>query len=405
MTQRRAPLLLAAGSVVSGVLAYVLFALVTRGLGAVAAAPVSVLWTVWALAGAAFTFPLQHWIARCLTAGREGDVRGSAGRVGVVVAAAAVATGVLAWVFRDRLFHRDDAWFPVLVVLVVLGSAAVGVLRGALAGRGRMGAVAWSMVAENAVRCVLVAVLLLAQVRDPVAHGLCLVAGSLVALWPGAWRFGPAGSERAGSLAFLGGAATGQLLAQVVLTGGAVVLALLGGSPAEITAMFATLALFRAPYMVVLGTLPQVTHHVTGLVVTGDLPALRSLARRLAVLGAVTVALGAVIGATAGPLLVRAVFGGTVDVGAGVAALVATGCALALVNVVVMVGALALDRPGRVAGAWGLAVLVGAVALLATTAYVPVERVAFAFLATEVAAAALLAGTASTVLRAGRTSA
>jgi O-antigen/teichoic acid export membrane protein len=405
MTQRRAPLLLAAGSVVSGVLAYVLFALVTRGLGAVAAAPVSVLWTVWALAGAAFTFPLQHWIARCLTAGREGDVRGSAGRVGVVVAVAAVATGGLAWVFRDRLFHRDDAWFPVLVVLVVLGSAAVGVLRGALAGRGRMGAVAWSMVAENAVRCVLVAVLLLAQVHDPVAHGLCLVAGSLVALWPGAWRFGGPTSDRPGSLAFLGGAATGQLLAQVVLTGGAVVLALLGGSPAEITAMFATLALFRAPYMVVLGTLPQVTHHVTGLVVAEDHPALRSLARRLALLGVVTVALGAVIGATAGPLLVGAVFGGTVEVAAGVAALVATGCALALVNVVVMVGALALDRPGRVAGAWGLAVLVGAVALLATTAYAPVERVAVAFALTEVAATVLLAVTASSVLRAGRKSA
>jgi len=40
MTTRRAPLLLAAGSVLSGVLAYVLFALVTRGLGATAAAPV-----------------------------------------------------------------------------------------------------------------------------------------------------------------------------------------------------------------------------------------------------------------------------------------------------------------------------------------------------------------------------
>jgi O-antigen/teichoic acid export membrane protein len=403
VTQRRATLLLAAGSVVSGVLAYVLFALVTRGLGAVAAAPVSVLWTVWALAGAAFTFPLQHWIARCLTAGREGDVRGSAGRVGIVVAAAAVATGALAWAFRDRLFHRDDAWFPVLVVLVVLGSAAVGVLRGALAGRGRMGAVAWSLVAENAVRCVLVAVLLLAQVHDPVAHGLCLVAGSLVALWPPAWRFGGPRTDRPGSLVFLGGAATGQLLAQVVLTGGAVVLALLGGSPAEITAMFATLALFRAPYMVVLGTLPQVTHHVTGLVVAGDHPALRSLARRLVVLGAVTVALGAVIGLALGPLLVRAVFGGTVDVAAGVAALVATGCALALVNVVVMVGALALDRPGRVAGAWGLAVLVGAAALVATTAYVPVERVAIAFLATEVAATAFLAVAAASVLRAGRT--
>ena len=405
MSGPRAPLLLAAGSVVSGVLAYVLFALVTRGLGATAAAPVSVLWTVWALAGAAFTFPLQHWITRCITAGREGDVRRSAGRVAVVVTVAALATGGLAWVFRDRLFHRDDAWFPVLVVLVVLGSAAVGVLRGSLGGRGRMTAVAGSLVAENAVRCVLVALLLLAQVHDPVAHGVCLAAGSLVALWPGAWRFGRAGGGGHGSLSFLGGAATGQLLAQGVLTGGAVVLALLGGSPVEITAMFATLALFRAPYMVVLGTLPQVTHHVTGLVVAGDLPALRVLAGRLAVVGAATVVLGAVVGGSVGPELVRAVFGSTVDIGHGDAGVIATGCALALVNVVLMVGALALDRPGRVAGAWGLAVLAGAVVLLPTTWLLPVERVAFAFVASEVAATVLLAVAASSVLRAGRTTA
>jgi O-antigen/teichoic acid export membrane protein len=405
MSRRSAPLLLAAGSVVSGVLAYVLFALVTRGLGASAAAPVSVLWTVWALAGAAFTFPLQHWITRCLTAGRAGDVRGSAGRVAAVVVAASLAAGALAWVFRDRLFHRDDAWFPTFVVLVVLGSAAVGVLRGSLAGRGRMGAVAVTLVAENAVRCLLVAVLLLAGVHDPVAHGLCLVAGSLIAVWPGAWRFGEAGAGGGGSLSFLGGAATGQLLAQGVLTGGALVLALLGGSPGEITAVFVTLALFRAPYMVVLGTLPQVTHHVTGLVEAGDLRTLRLLAGRLAVLGVVVVVLGAVIGGTAGPALVRAVFGDTVEIGHGDAGVIATGCALALVNVVLMVAALALDRPGRVAGAWGLAVVAGAVVLVPTTWLLPVERVAFAFVAAEVAATLLLAVAASSVLRAGRTTA
>lgn len=398
---RRAALLLATGSVVSGLLAYVLFALVTRGLGAVAAAPVSVLWTVWALAGAAFTFPLQHWITRCLAAGRESDVRASARRVGGVVAGAAVAAGGLSWLVRGRLFHREDAAFPVLIGLVVLGSAAVGVLRGGLAGRGRMAAVASSLVVENGVRCLLVGVLLLADVRDPVAHGLGLVAGSLVAAWPDAWRFEAPGERRGGSLAFLGGAATAQLLAQGVLTGGAVVLALVGGSPAEITAMFATLALFRAPYMVVLGVLPQVTHHVTGLVVAGDLHALRSLARRLAALGAATVAVAAAAGPLAGPILVRAVFGATVDVPRGVAGVVAAGCALALVSVVLMVGALALDRPGRVAVAWGLAVVAGATALLVTAVGL-FERVAFAFLTAEVVATVLLALTASSLLRTGR---
>ena len=398
----RPPVLLAAGSVASGLLAYLLFALVTRGLGATAAAPVSVLWTLWALAGAAFTFPLQHWITRCLVAGHEGDVRGSAGRVATVVAAVAAATGVLAWVLRQRLFGREDAWFPVLVVLVVVGSAAVGVLRGGLAGRGRMAAVAGSLVAENAARCLLVGILLVAQVHDPVAHGLCLVAGSLVALWPSAWRFGGTGSGRAGSLAFLGGAATGQLLAQGVLTGGAVLVALLGGSRAEVTSLFATLALFRAPYMVALGMLPHVTHRVTALVVAGEVGTLRSLARRLAVLGAATVALAAVAGRVIGPALVRVVFGDTVEVGAGPAAVVATGCALALVNVVVMVGALAQDRPTRVAGAWGLALVAGAAALLALGGVPPVDRVVGAFLLTEVVATVALAVSASAVLRAGR---
>lgn len=400
-SSRRSALLLAGGSVVSGVLAYVLFALVTRGLGAVTAAPVSVLWTVWALAGAAFTFPLQHWITRYLTAGRGGEVRGSAGRVGAVVAGVALAAGLLSWIAGERLFGREDAAFPVLVALVVLGSAAVGVLRGALAGRGRMAAVAWSLVAENALRCVLVGALLLADVHDPVAHGLCLVAGSLVALWPGAWRFEASDRGRAGSLAFLGGAATAQLLAQGVLTGGAVVLALVGGSPAEVTAMFATLALFRAPYMVVLGTLPQVTHHVTGLVVAGELRALRALAWRVAVLGAATVAVGAVTGVVAGPWLVRAVFGATVEVEHGVAAVVATGCALALVAVVLMVGALALDRPGRVARAWGLAVVAGAAVLLLAGAG-PVDRVAYAFVTAEAVATVLLAAASSSVLRPAR---
>ncbi|MEJ7689963.1 MAG: hypothetical protein WKF76_05750 [Nocardioidaceae bacterium] len=66
---------LAAGSVATGLLAYVFFATATRALGPVAAAPVTVLWTYWSLAAAAFTFPVQHWIARTATAYDESMVR------------------------------------------------------------------------------------------------------------------------------------------------------------------------------------------------------------------------------------------------------------------------------------------------------------------------------------------
>ncbi|WP_374455360.1 hypothetical protein [Nocardioides sp.] len=398
----RGPVLLAVGSVASGLLAYVLFALVTRGLGAAEAAPVTVLWTVWALAGAAVTFPLQHWITHSVVSGREGDVRRSAGRVATLVVAGALALGGVSWAVRGRLFRTDDVWFPVLTTLVVVGAAAVGVLRGGLAGRGRMGAVALTLVAENALRCVLVGVLLAAGVHDPVAHGLCLVAGSLVAVWPPAWRYADAGPGRARPLAFLGGAASGQLAAQVVLTGGAVLVALLGGARAEVTSVFAALAVFRAPYQVALGVLPQLTAHLSALVSAGDGGAVRVLARRLALLTAVGVPTGAALGAFAGPAVLRVVFGGSVDLGAGTAALVAAGCTLALTNVALMVGVLVHDRPAWVATAWATALLAGAVTVVALGDRGPADRAASAFVVAELAAAVALGVAAWVVLRSGR---
>lgn len=399
---RRTAVALAAGSVVSGLLAYVLFALVTRGLGAVGAAPVSVLWTHWAFAGAAFTFPLQHWITRSIVAGHEGDVRRSAVRVSALVVAAALVLGALAWLLRQRLFGRDDGWFPVMVVLVTLGSAAIGVVRGTLAGRGRFEAVAWSLVAENAVRCLLVGALLLVGVEDPVAHGLCLVAGSVVALWPTAWRFSGVGAGTSRPLAFLGGAATGQLVGQGVLTGGPVLLALLGGAPDEVTAMFAALALFRAPYMVVLGAVPQLTQRVTGHAAAGDVATVRSLTVRLAGLAVVAVPLAGAAGAVLGPAVLRAVFGSTVDAGRVQAGVLAVGCTVAIVNLVLMVGALVHDRPAAVAAAWGVAVLAGAGSVVALGDLSPRDRSMTAFVVAELVATAALGAVAVRALRGSR---
>jgi hypothetical protein len=398
---RRGAVALAAGSAVSGLLAYVLFALVTRGIGAEAAAPVSVLWTLWALASAAFTFPLQHWVTRSVAAGHEGEVRRAAGRVATVVVAAAVVIGVVAWLLRERLFHRDDAWFPVLVVLVTLGSAAVGVVRGTLGGRGRFVAVGVSLVAENGLRCLVVVALLLAGARDPELHGLALAAGGLVALWPSAWRFADTGTAHGGALAFLGGAAAGQVVAQGVLTGGPVLLALLGGSPVEVTATFAALALFRAPYQVVLGALPQLTQLVTTHVVAGRLERLRAMGRALAVVTVVTACLAAAFGAVASPWLLRLVFGGSVVVSSTVAALVAAGCTLAVANVVLMVAALAGHRPLRVTAAWAVALVAGTVAVVVLAGAAAVERTSTVFLLTEVFATGALALAAWTSLRLG----
>ncbi len=378
---------LALGSIVSGLLAYVVFALVTHGLGAERAAPVAVLWTHWAFAGAAFTFPLQHWITRSVAAGHEDDVRRAAPRVALVVVTASVVLGVLAWLAREQLFHRSDAAFPAMITLITLGSALVGVVRGGLGGRERFGAVAVSLVAENGLRCLLVGVLLLVGVTEPVAHGLCLVAGSAVAvIWPSSLRFSGSAAARGASepLAFLSGAATSQLVGQAVLTGGPVVLALLGGSPAQVTSLFAALALFRAPYMVALGAVPQLTVRVArdggGRTLLGG----RVLVAAVGL--PVVVAAAAAVGAWLGPPVLRLVFGDTVHVGAGTAAMVAAGCTVAVANLVLTVVGLAQDRPLAAARAWLASVAVASVAVLALGGVDAVDRTLLAFLVAEVAA-------------------
>jgi O-antigen/teichoic acid export membrane protein len=387
----RASAALALGSVVSGLLAYLLFALITRGLGAEDAAPVTVLWTHWAFTGAAFTFPLQHWITRSLVAGQESAVRRAAPRISLVIVVVALVLGALSWLARDDLFHRDDPWFPVMIALITVGSALIGVVRGGLGGRGRFEAVAWSLVAENGLRCVLVAGLLLAGVTSAVAHGLCLVAGQVVVvLWPSALRYASAFATRvheSGSpLAFLGGAAVAQLISQAILTGGPVLLALSGGSPSEVTAMFAALALFRAPYMIVLGSVPQLTLRVTQRTVAGEYAALRTMIRGVLAATVGLVLLAGLLGAWVGPSLLRLVFGHTVDVPATDASLLAIGCALAIANLALMVIALGQDRPAAVARAWAIATVVGAVGFVALTGTSPVDSTIGAFLAAEVAA-------------------
>jgi hypothetical protein len=388
---------LAAGSALSGVLAYVFFALVTRALGAAEAAPVSVLWTYWSLAAAFLTFPVQHWIVRSVAArGSEGGARAVRRPLVLTVMGMAAAAGVATWLLRERLFYREDALFPLLVAGVTVGSAFVGLVRGVLTARSRLVAVAWALLLENAIRCFAAIGLLLLAVRSAAAYGLALAAGQLVGfLWPSALRLGSDGSDRPDEAwrGFLAGAAGGQFSAQAVLTGGPVVLALLGGSPAEVTGLFAALALFRAPYTLALGMLGQVTGALTAFVVRRDVRALRRV-RLLTVGGTVTgVMVAAAVGGLAGPWLVALVFGSSVAVPASAALLTAVGCALALGNLALTVTVLALDRAPALVGCWVLAAVVGGGVLVVTSASTSaLLATCAAFAAAEAAAFGALLG-------------
>lgn len=382
---------LALGSAISGLLAYVFFALVTRTIGSAVAAPVSVLWTYWSAAGAVLTFPLQHWLTRTVAAdGGEDGVRHAIPRLLVVIAGLAATIGLLAWIGRDSLFHDRGAAFPVFAALLTLGSSLSGVVRGALASRQRLVSLGLGLVGENAVRCIAAGVLSVADVHSASAYGLVLVGGQLVWLcWPSGLRFvdGGAGARGAGRspLAFLSGVAGGSLIGQIVLTGGPVVLALEHGSPAAVTALFAGLALFRAPYTLSLGVVAPVTTRLTTLVISGRQDTLRRVRLGIVAVTSLGTLSALALGAAAGPWLVRAVFGGDVRLDHLAAALIATGSTVAMANLVMTLSLVARGRSGAVLRCWVLGAITAAVALVVTgaTSVRSLTGVVVAFVAAE----------------------
>lgn len=392
-TRTRHTWALATGAVVSGLLAYLFFALVTRALGSVSAAPVSVLWAYWAFAGAALTFPMQHWIARSVAAqGGEGRVRRALPGVAAVSGALAGVAAVASWSARDALFGAGQPWFPLLVGAVTLGSALMGVVRGVLTARERFAAVAAGLVVENALRCLAAAVLVATGVDDPAAYGLCLVAGYAAALgWPSAFRLARTGdTERTGSpFAFLGGAAGGQAIGQAVLTGGPVVLALAGGTAAEVTSLFAALALFRAPYTVAVALVSQLTGRFTLLVVRRRAETLRRI--RHALIGTTMIAssVAAVVGATIAPPVLRLVFGDDVSLPASMMAVLAVGSIVGMANLVATLVVLAQGRTSALVRAWLLALVPGLV-WFTVSDLSALRTTCWAFLVVEVSALVLL---------------
>lgn len=382
---------LAVASVITGVLAYVFFALTTRSLGPTAAAPVSVLWTYWTFAAAALSFPIQHWVAHNAAAhGGRGPIARAMPHVRLVVGVVAVLAGAVSALFRQQLFHNDSLWYPALVVMVTIGAAFIGLVRGGLAAQHRFLSLSATLIGENAFRCAAAVVLILLGDPVPETYGLVLVVGSFVGLfWPSAYLMSHDGSGHVASLRFLGGAASGQLIGQVVLTSGPVVLAFTGGSAAQMTSLFAGLALFRAPYQMVLAMVAKLTGQLTQLHVRGAIVALRRFRHAVIAATIVAVPLGAVVGYFLGPPLLPLIFGSGVSLSAPVCAVVAAASTLALSNLVVSVMLLASNRSGAVATGWVVAAVAGlAFAVFAWPA--PLERTVIGFALAEVIAVVAL---------------
>ena len=388
-------LALAGGSVVAGIVAYVYIAVGTRQYGATAMSGVAQLWTIWFFASSVLTFPLQHWVIQRLRSdGHGGAVRGALPRLAGITLALGAAVTTVTLLARDDLFGRDTAIYPLTAGLITVGATLMGLLRGGLAGRSRFLATGLALASENLTRLAF-GLLVVGAGAGVDLYGAAIASGALVILaWPSAVRFtGPATADTS-PLAFLGNVAGGTVIAQSVLTGGPVMLSLIGGTPAEVTSLFVALALFRAPYIVALGVAARVTAAFTDLFVSHQWSALEEARRRMIAGGLAATVLAAGGAALIGPAVLRVVFGDEIDLTGVECAGLAAGSVIALTTLGLTLLQMVGGTGELVLRAWVIGLAAGGLAV-AILPLDPLPRVVGAFLVAELAALVVMALTTS----------
>jgi SAM-dependent methyltransferase len=371
------------GTGVSGIAAYLFIVVGTRFYGAEAFAPVSVLWSLWAVSAAVFTFPVQHWMIRRIELdGHDGGVRAAIPRLAAMALVVTALQVVVAWALGGELFRDQRLVWPALVGAVTLGAVWSGLIRGSLAGTRRFFATALMISVENLVRLAggLAAVFWAADVAW---FAGALVLGPLIGfIWFDAVRFTHRKTSQVAMMTLLGGLAGGTLLAQVVLSAGPAVLSMIGGTAVEITALFTGLALFRIPHVLALGLAARGTGPLTAMVVGQQYARLGRVAVVITSLAVAAAALGGLFGRLSGPWLIRWIFGADMVLPPNVVAGVAAGNFLALGSLGLTLLLIARSATATISFTWVAALLAG-VATLYFAPGDPLARVVLAFFVSE----------------------
>lgn len=212
-----------------------------------------------------------------------------------------------------------------------------------------------------------------------------VVSPLLVLGW---WKFrtrAPEASQPEGAGAFLTGALVANAAAQTILVAGPLAVEHLGGTVAEVSVLFVTLTLFRAPLAIANNLLARLLPPFSSLAAGGGMHVLRRWATWLPVGGAVLGSAAVAVGAWLGPAIVAGLFGSEFRPSGVAAGLVAGGSVLATVAAFANQILLAMGATWRLAGSW-LFGLVLAVIVMAAVDSVATTRVAAGFLAGEAAA-------------------
>jgi lipopolysaccharide/colanic/teichoic acid biosynthesis glycosyltransferase len=375
-----------AGTFVAGVAAYVYQIAGGRVLGAEDFAPVSVLLTLHFIAFVVVLIPVEQLVIRAVTLGTSGDR--SVNRAALVVVVGSVVTVLaVSMVYRERFFAGS-------VVLVAATGATVLTHAVFAVGRGRLaGATLYRSygAASGAAGLLRVAVAFGILAVSPSAGGLAaaLVIGPLVILvwWPRTQE-ASSGTMPGSASRFLTGVVLASGASQLLLLAGPVVAAVVGASAVEVSVLFGTLTLFRAPLTFGYNLLARLLPPFTRMVEAGQEAELRRWGVGIGIAGGLLAGAAAVVGRWLGPGVVALSFGEEFRPDSTVAMLVAAGVvasAAALFTGEVLV---ARAETGRLAWAWAVGLAGAAVTVLATGD--DPQGVAAGFLAGEMVALAAI---------------
>lgn len=409
---RTATGLLSVGTLASGILAYAFNIVAARALGVQGYGPVAVLWAAMFVASVVLFRPMEqtlsHGISERLARGQEArSLIRSLLRLTALVATAAVALIVVGWsAITDRLFSGSDV-MTLMLALGIVGYAVSYAVRGILGGLQWFDDYGALLLADGAVRVVLLAPLLV--VLSPTVAAVAVAGAayggtvvplaryrarrrhadgpSLATLLAGApapeVQFGP-------TLAFAAPAAAIAASEQILVSGGALLVALTGdGGMAAAGVVFAATMLVRAPVFLFQGVAAFLLPTLTRLDASGQSGRLR---RRMLVIcagilaGAVALAALSLLG---GPQLMRLVFGASFVVSGTDLAILSCGVGAYLIAATLSQAGLARGEAAVTALSWVAASVTFIVVELSLTG-APFERVSVAFsMATMLAAAAM----------------
>jgi O-antigen/teichoic acid export membrane protein len=407
----RGAAMLTIGTVASGVLAYAFNVFTARTLGPEDYGPIAVLWAALFLISVVLFRPVEQTLSRGISerAAHGLDSRPvltAVARITALITAVATIAVIAAWnPLSERMFAGHDALVAALAVGIG-GYALSFLVRGLAGGLQRFDSYGVLLLADGGVRLVLALPLVFvdsltvaaAAVAAAAIGGALAPAMTLRRQRGAGLRSGLHGAasepfELGHAFAFAAPVAVIAAADQILVSGGALLVALTGGPGAAAAAgtVFAATMLVRAPVFLFQGFAAALLPRLTQLQTLGDEAGFRRLVTLA--LGGLLVFGGALAAVTlaGGAEAMRILYGSGFDVDRIDLTLLAAGVGCYLAAATLSQAALARGVAGRAAAIWATSATTF-IALELLLGGSPLHRVSLAFAAAAVVGAALLGG-------------